>query len=93
MTEEAIQQLRRCEQYSPVFNMVVKEPADGSAAKRPGPAASHPSAGNLSRKLTRALQARVDAVEEAVRLFREKQYADFEEFREKAHKDHRILTG
>lgn len=46
----------------------------------------------LHQQLTEALQREAQSVEEKVRQYSEKQYAELEEFRGKAHDDHRTLA-
>ena len=46
----------------------------------------------LQQQLGEAVQQETTRTEERVRSYSEKQYAALEEFRERAHTDHRILT-
>lgn len=46
----------------------------------------------LQQQLTEALQREAQFVEERVRQYSEKQYAELEEFQSKAHEDHKTLS-
>lgn len=48
--------------------------------------------GSLSKQLNQTLQSQLEAIEDSVRQFRDQKYAEYETFREKAHRDHKILA-
>lgn len=49
--------------------------------------------GTLNKQLSQNLQAQLEAVEESIRKFRDQKYAEFEAYRERAHREHKILAG
>lgn len=56
----------------------------------PGPVQAALSA--LQQQLGEAIQQETSRMEERVRAYSEQQYAALEEFREHAHRDHRVLA-
>lgn len=60
------------------------------ASQLPGPVQAALSA--LQQQLVEAIQQETSRTEERVRAYSEQQYAALEEFREHAHRDHRILA-
>jgi hypothetical protein len=56
----------------------------------PGPVQTALSA--LQQQLGEAIQQETSKTEERVRAYSEQQYAALEEFREHAHRDHRVLA-
>ncbi|KAI5641969.1 hypothetical protein NE865_05968 [Phthorimaea operculella] len=103
-TPERVNSLKKSKNFSPVFNILVpevtndvemKENVDTSnviGEKRFLPAPQQ-VIGTLSKQLTQNLQSQLEAVEETVRQFREQKYAEYEAFRERAHRDHKILAS
>lgn len=53
---------------------------------------THQVIGTLSKQLSQTLQSQLEAVEETVRQFRDQKYAEFEAYKERAHRDHKILA-
>ncbi|KAL0883815.1 hypothetical protein ABMA27_015904 [Loxostege sticticalis] len=49
--------------------------------------------GSLSKQLNQTLQSQLEAVEDSVRQFRDQKYAEFEAYRERAQRDHKILAS
>jgi hypothetical protein len=56
----------------------------------PGPVQAALSA--VQQQLVEAIQQETSRTEERVRAYSEQQYAALEEFRERAHRDHRVLA-
>lgn len=48
--------------------------------------------GSLSKQLNQTLQSQLEAIEDSVRQFRDQKYAEYEAYREKAQRDHKILA-
>lgn len=55
-------------------------------------APTHQVVGTLSKHMNQTLQSQLEAVEETVRQFRDQKYAEFEAYRERAQRDHKILS-
>lgn len=53
---------------------------------------AHQVISTLSKHMNQKLQSQLEAMEEAVRQFRDQKYAEFEGYRERAHRDHKILS-
>lgn len=89
--------LKSSSSYSPVFRLVVTSNIDtdtfeGNISDFHATGGMQTTLAALHQQLTEALQREAQAVEEKVRQFSEKQYAELEEFRGKAHDDHRTLA-
>ncbi|XP_021940972.1 uncharacterized protein LOC110840331 isoform X2 [Zootermopsis nevadensis] len=92
--------LKNSDRYSVVFRMLVSQsendhssthaPTKFSVSQLPGPVQTALSA--LQQQLIEAIQQETARTEEQVRTYSEQQYAALEEFRERAHKDHRVLA-
>lgn len=91
-SNEEIASLRNSDTYSPVFKILLCDNNDDPPMKKIPSTISHPAIGNLSKRLTRDLQSKLESIEEEIRLFREKKYNEFEEYKERAHSDFKILT-
>lgn len=91
-SNEEIASLRNGDTYSPMFKIILSEASEDPPTKRPPSTLSHSAMGNLSKRLTRELQCKLEDVEEEIRQFREKKYIEFEEFKERAHQDFKIIT-
>lgn len=48
--------------------------------------------GTLRKQLNQTLQSQLEAIEETVRQFRDQKYAEYEAYRERAQRDHKILA-
>lgn len=48
--------------------------------------------GSLKKQLNQTLQSHLEAIEEAVSQFRDQKYAEYEVYRARAQKDHKILS-
>ncbi|XP_077293571.1 proline-rich Akt substrate 40 kDa [Arctopsyche grandis] len=92
-SNEEMASLRNGDTYSPMFKIILSEASEDPPTKRPPSMLSHSAMGNLSKRLTRELQCRLEDVEEEIRMFREKKYIEFEEFKERAHQDFKIITN
>ncbi|XP_049865341.1 uncharacterized protein LOC126366293 [Pectinophora gossypiella] len=103
-TLERVNSLKKSKNFSPVFHLLVpevsrdiemKENVDTSnlifSDRKSWP--PQQVLGTLSKQLNQTLQAQLEAMEESVRQFRDQKYAEFEAFRERAHRDHKILTS
>lgn len=92
--------LKNSDQYSVVFRILVNHtevdlssspaPTKFSVSQLPAPVRTALSA--LQQQLGEAIQQETARTEERVRAYSEMQYAALEEFREHAHRDHRILS-
>lgn len=95
--------MKKSKNYSPVFNLLVpevstdvemKENIDTSnmiISQKNWPPAQQVIS-TLSKHMNQTLQSQLEAVEENVRQFRDQMYAEYEAFREKAHRDHKIIS-
>ncbi|XP_026747036.1 uncharacterized protein LOC113508290 isoform X2 [Trichoplusia ni] len=104
-TQDRINNLKKSNNYSPVFNLLVpevtndiemKENVDTNNFMRSDKTVWLPTQqviGTLSKQLNQTLQSQLEAVEETVRQFRDQKYAEFEAYREKAQRDHKILAS
>lgn len=102
-THDHINNLKKSNNYSPVFNLLVpevssdiemKENVDTSnliISEKKWPR-THQVIGTLSKHMSQTLQSQLEAVEETVRQFRDQKYAEFEAYRERAQRDHKILS-
>lgn len=103
-TQERINNLKKSNNYSPVFNLLVPEVTNDIEMKENVDTnnltyndknvwlPTQQVIGNLSKQLNQTLQSQLEAVEETVRQFRDQKYAEFEAYRERAHRDHKILA-
>ncbi|GBP43427.1 hypothetical protein EVAR_33955_1 [Eumeta japonica] len=104
-TINQVNTLKKSNNFSPVFNLLVpevtsdiemKENIDTNNMKihdaRVLPTAQQ-AIGSLSKQLNQTLQSELEAVEETVRQFRDQKYAEFEAYRERAQRDHKILAS
>lgn len=103
-TQERINNLKKSNNYSPVFNLLVPEVTNDMEMKenvdtnnvinndRNVWLPTQQVIGTLSKQLNQTLQSQLEAVEESVRQFRDQKYAEFEAYREKAQRDHKILA-
>lgn len=48
--------------------------------------------GSLKKQLNQTLQSHLEAIEEAVSQFRDQKYAEYEAYRARAQRDHKILS-
>ncbi|KAG6453784.1 hypothetical protein O3G_MSEX008330 [Manduca sexta] len=104
-SSDRVNYLKKSHNFSPVFNLLVPEVTNDiemkenvdtnnfmvSEKKRWPP--SHQVIGTLSKQLNQTLQSQLEAVEETVRQFRDQKYAEFEAYRERAQRDHKILAS
>lgn len=103
-TQERISNMKKSNNYSPVFNLLVpevtndiemKENVDTNNFMHSDKNVWLPTQqviGTLSKQLNQTLQSQLEAVEETVRQFRDQKYAEFEAYRERAQRDHKILA-
>lgn len=102
---EHINNLKKSENFSPVFNVLVpdlnndiemKENVDTSNQLIFDKNSCSPSIqeiGTLRKQLNQTLQSQLEAIEETVRQFRDQKYAEYEAYRERAQRDHKILAS
>lgn len=102
---ERINTLKKSKNFSPVFNLLVPEVTNDVEMKenvdtnnliisndKKDRMPTHQVIGTLSKQLSQTLQSQLEAVEETVRQFRDQKYAEFEAYKERAHRDHKILA-
>ncbi|CAB3224985.1 unnamed protein product [Arctia plantaginis] len=104
-TQERINNLKKSNTYSPVFNLLVPEVTNEFAMKENVDInnfkyneknvwlPTQQVITTLSKQLQQTLASQLEAVEEVVTQFREQKYAEFEAYRERAHRDHKILAS
>lgn len=102
-TSERVNNLKKSTNFSPVFNLLVPEVTNDIEMKenidtnnfivnnRRWPP-SHQMIGTLSKQMNQTLQSELEALEETVRQFREQKYAEYEAYKERAQRDHKILA-
>lgn len=103
-TVDRVNDLKKSSNFSPVFNLLVpeithdiemKENIDTNNVKINEKKPWAPTLqviGSLSKQLNQTLQSQLEAVEDSVRQFRDQKYAEFEAYRERAQRDHKILA-
>lgn len=101
---EHINNMKKSENFSPVFNLLVpevtsdidmKENVDTNnqlVSERNGCSPSLQVIGTLRKQLNQTLQSQLEAIEETVRQFKEQKYAEYEAYRARAQRDHKILS-
>ncbi|XP_061706092.1 uncharacterized protein LOC133517004 isoform X2 [Cydia pomonella] len=102
-TQEKINNLKKTSNFSPVFNLLVpevtsldmKENVDTNniVSDKKGWQPAQQAIGTLSKQLTQTLQSQLEAIEETVRQFRDQKYAEFEAYKDRAQRDHKILAS
>ncbi|XP_041972685.1 uncharacterized protein LOC121728582 [Aricia agestis] len=104
-TEQEINNLKKSSNFSPVFNLLVPEITNDVEMKenidtnnyqftdRNGTQPSTQLIGTLKKQLNQTLKTHLDEIEEAVNQFREQKLAEYEAYRERAHRDHKILSS
>ncbi|XP_034825481.1 uncharacterized protein PRAS40 isoform X2 [Maniola hyperantus] len=104
-TPEHINSLKRSDSFSPVFNLLVPEVTNDVEMKenvdtsnqlvidKNGCTQSLQMIGSLKKQLNQTLQSHLEAIEEAVSQFRDQKYAEYEVYRARAQKDHKILSS
>ncbi|XP_068627780.1 uncharacterized protein PRAS40 [Battus philenor] len=104
-TLERVNNLKKSSNFSPVFNLLVPEVTNDIEMKENVDTnnvsikhnniypPTHQAIGTLSKQLSQTLQSQLEAVEETVRQFRDQKYAEFEAYRERAQRDHKILSS
>ncbi|XP_075972803.1 proline-rich Akt substrate 40 kDa isoform X2 [Anticarsia gemmatalis] len=104
-TQERINNLKKSNNYSPVFNLLVPEATNDIEMKENVDTnnflnndkniwlPTQQVIGTLSKQLNQTLESKLEAVEETVRQFRDQKYAEFEAYRERAQRDHKILAS
>ncbi|XP_043269197.1 uncharacterized protein PRAS40 [Venturia canescens] len=101
MSSDEIDKMRASPNYSPVFRIVIVRNSldDGDLLQPPTKFSvsqlSRPrqmALAGIQQQLEEAVQRQVAATEEKIRAFTAEQYQILEQFREKAHAEHTILT-
>ncbi|XP_033322741.1 proline-rich Akt substrate 40 kDa isoform X1 [Megalopta genalis] len=98
---EEIDKLKSSPDYSPVFRIVIahntleeldylQQPTKFSVSQLPNNI--QVALGGLQQQLEEAVQRRSTEIEDKIRAFTAEQYQLLEQFRERAHNEHRILT-
>ncbi|XP_026765196.2 uncharacterized protein LOC113523420 [Galleria mellonella] len=103
-TVERVNTLRKSNNFSPVFNLLVPEVTNDIDMKenidtnnrmfndsKVWP--TQQMIGSLSKQLNQTLQSQLEAIEDSVRQFRDQKYAEYEAYRERAQRDHKILAS
>lgn len=100
-TQDRVNSLKSSSNFSPVFNLLVpevtnvdmKENVDTNNLVRDRNGWQPQQAiGTLSKQLSQTLQSQLQSIEETVRQFRDQKYAEFEAYKERAQRDHKILA-
>lgn len=103
-TQDRVNNLKKSNNYSPVFNLLVPEVTNDIEMKENVDTNNFINSdrnvwlptqqviGTLSKQMNQTLQSQLEAVEESVRQFRDQKYAEFEAYRERAQRDHKILA-
>ncbi|KZC09239.1 PREDICTED: uncharacterized protein LOC107187534 [Dufourea novaeangliae] len=100
-TPEEINKLKSSPDYSPVFRIVIahntldeldylQQPTKFSVSQLPNNV--QVALGGLQQQLEEAVQRQSAEIEDKIRAFTAEQYQLLEQFRERAHNEHRILT-
>lgn len=104
-TQEHIDSLKKSNNYSPVFNLLIPEVSNDIVMKenidtnkfftreKRGWPLTYQVMGTLNEQLNQTLQSQLEAVEESVRQYRDQKYAEFEAFKERAQREHLILAS
>ncbi|XP_032512151.2 uncharacterized protein LOC116766421 [Danaus plexippus] len=104
-TQEHINNLKKSENFSPVFHLLVPEVTNEVEMKenidtnnqyyseRNGCSPSLQVIGALKKQLNQTLESQLEAIEETVRQFKDQKYAEYEEYRVRAQRDHKILSS
>ncbi|XP_072941567.1 uncharacterized protein PRAS40 [Epargyreus clarus] len=104
-TPDKVSNLKKSPNFSPVFNLLVPEVTNDIEMKENKDTNNllvsdkkmfHPSLqviGTLRKQLTQTLESQLEAIEETVRQFRDQKYAEYEAYRERAQRDHKILSS
>ncbi|XP_053978077.1 uncharacterized protein LOC128876022 isoform X1 [Hylaeus volcanicus] len=99
---EEINKLKSSPDYSPIFRIILpcntldefdylQQPTKFSVSQLP--VNVQMALGNLQKQLEEAVQRQSAEIEDKIRAFTAEQYQLLEQFRERAHKEHRILTS
>ncbi|VVD03402.1 unnamed protein product [Leptidea sinapis] len=103
-TQENINNLKKSSNYSPVFNLLLPDVTNDVEMKEnindvnnqiiyePNSLPSMAIIG-LRKQLNQTLQKQIEMIEESVRQFKDQKYAEYDAFRERAQKDHKILAS
>ncbi|KAJ0179267.1 hypothetical protein K1T71_004979 [Dendrolimus kikuchii] len=104
-TPDHINSLKKSNNFSPVFNLLVPEVTNSIDMKenidtnnfltreKRGWPQSQQVIGSLNKQLNQTLQSQLDAIEEMIRQFKDQKYAEFEAYKERAQRDHKILAS
>ncbi|XP_077255996.1 proline-rich Akt substrate 40 kDa isoform X4 [Temnothorax americanus] len=101
LSPEEINKLKSNPDYSPVFRIVInhsledlddylQQPTKFSVSQLPNTV--QVALDGLQRQLEEAVQRRTRAIEDKIRAFTAEQYHVLEQFRERAHNEHRLLS-
>ncbi|XP_032687284.1 uncharacterized protein LOC116851708 isoform X2 [Odontomachus brunneus] len=101
LLSEEINKLKSNPDYSPVFRIVIdhsvedlddylQQPNKFSVSQLPN--AVQVALGGLQRQLEEAVQRQTAVIEDKIRAFTAEQYQLLEQFRERAHNEHRLLS-
>ncbi|CAH4033513.1 unnamed protein product [Pieris brassicae] len=101
-TQENINNLKKSSSYSPVFNLLVpesnisidiKENVDTNNILSNKTNLSSMAAVGLRKQLNKSLQNQLETIEDMVRQYKEQKYAEYEAYRERAQREHKILSS
>ncbi|CAK1551715.1 unnamed protein product [Leptosia nina] len=100
-TQENINNLKKLTNYSPVFNLLVPElnvdmkeniDTNNQLLSNKSNLTSMAAIG-LRKQLNQSLQSQLEVIEEMVRQYKEQKYAEYEAYRERAQRDHKVLAS
>lgn len=104
-THEQVNSLKKSNNYSPVFNILVPELSSDIEMKenmdtnnfilnnKKNWPLNNQVIGTLSKQLNQRLESQLEAIEDTVRQFREQKYSEFEAYKERAQRDHKTLAS
>lgn len=105
-TQNDINNMKKSTNFSQVFNILIPEVSTDVEMKENIDTnnvieltekklllPTRQAVGSLNKQLSQNLQTELEAMEEAVSQFRDQKYMEFEAYRERAHRDHKILSG
>ncbi|KAM3968218.1 uncharacterized protein ACR2FA_006755 isoform 2-T2 [Aphomia sociella] len=103
-TLERVNSLKNSINFSPVFNLLVPEVTNNIDMKENIDTnnrlfndnklwPTQQMIGSLNKQLNQTLQSKLEAVEDSVKQFTDQKYAEYEAYRERAQRDHKILAS
>ncbi|XP_059060036.1 uncharacterized protein LOC131853219 isoform X2 [Achroia grisella] len=103
-TIERVNALRKSNNFSPVFNLLVPEVTNDIEMKENIDTNNRMFSdnkvlptqnmiGSLNKQLNQTLESQLEAIEDSVRQFRDQKYAEYEAYKDRAQRDHKILAS